>query len=427
MIALATLWLACAGGNAEYEGDEPGECSDAADNDQDGLFDCDDEGCVGSADCPAEQTYDPSAPAAPTVAITPAEPTPWEDLVCAVVEESVDPEGDVVSYGYRWLVDDANAGIYDETVPLDQTADGQSWTCEVTPFDGEHEGPPGTAAVDVTDPNQGVTDLLLVLDASSSMSDEAGSLLIHLDLLLAAFEGRGSRAGVVTVDVDGLGGALVAPWLDLTAEDSGDSLRHAIACEATCWNQAEVPSDPGYDPDEPLTVITSEWLDDLCGFGAWEDSCGGGNEEGLEALLDALCRASPDPPKDCFGGPSVLTPADAGSSEGLPRDGTTLLALIISDEGDGSRRLSTGESDPEIYRQLYGAFDLDLRIAVVGPPYENGSLTCNSGGANTWGTERYQILTAESGFTYQGIAAESETGDCGERMEEALTELAAEI
>ena len=35
----------------EYEGDEAGECTDGADNDQDGLFDCDDEGCQGSPDC----------------------------------------------------------------------------------------------------------------------------------------------------------------------------------------------------------------------------------------------------------------------------------------------------------------------------------------------------------------------------------------
>ena len=34
-----------------FEGDEPGECSDGADNDQDGLFDCDDPNCAGSPDC----------------------------------------------------------------------------------------------------------------------------------------------------------------------------------------------------------------------------------------------------------------------------------------------------------------------------------------------------------------------------------------
>ncbi len=35
----------------DYEGDESGECSDGADNDRDGDFDCDDAGCVGSREC----------------------------------------------------------------------------------------------------------------------------------------------------------------------------------------------------------------------------------------------------------------------------------------------------------------------------------------------------------------------------------------
>ena len=37
--------------SGNFEGDEPGECSDGADNDQDGLFDCDDPDCFGSPDC----------------------------------------------------------------------------------------------------------------------------------------------------------------------------------------------------------------------------------------------------------------------------------------------------------------------------------------------------------------------------------------
>ena len=34
-----------------FEGDQPGECEDGADNDRDGLFDCDDPNCAGSAVC----------------------------------------------------------------------------------------------------------------------------------------------------------------------------------------------------------------------------------------------------------------------------------------------------------------------------------------------------------------------------------------
>ena len=35
----------------EHEGDDAGECSDAADNDRDGMFDCDDGECAASPDC----------------------------------------------------------------------------------------------------------------------------------------------------------------------------------------------------------------------------------------------------------------------------------------------------------------------------------------------------------------------------------------
>ena len=43
------------------EGTEVGDCTDRADNDGDGLFDCDDDGCSGSPDCPpdAESESDP--------------------------------------------------------------------------------------------------------------------------------------------------------------------------------------------------------------------------------------------------------------------------------------------------------------------------------------------------------------------------------
>jgi hypothetical protein len=46
----------------DYEGDDPGECSDGADNDQDGLFDCDDPNCSGSPDCAGDDD-DASPPA----------------------------------------------------------------------------------------------------------------------------------------------------------------------------------------------------------------------------------------------------------------------------------------------------------------------------------------------------------------------------
>jgi len=52
MAILLVLLLCCQDeGDVEIEGDDAGECSDGADNDLDGLFDCDDSGCEGSPDC----------------------------------------------------------------------------------------------------------------------------------------------------------------------------------------------------------------------------------------------------------------------------------------------------------------------------------------------------------------------------------------
>ena len=57
-LACMLLMTGCLGGDDDsdaeivlYEGDEPGECSDGADNDKDGLFDCDDAQCAGSPAC----------------------------------------------------------------------------------------------------------------------------------------------------------------------------------------------------------------------------------------------------------------------------------------------------------------------------------------------------------------------------------------
>ncbi len=51
LILLLSFTMLNCNGDEAIEGDEGGECSDGADNDQDGLFDCNDPGCYGSPDC----------------------------------------------------------------------------------------------------------------------------------------------------------------------------------------------------------------------------------------------------------------------------------------------------------------------------------------------------------------------------------------
>lgn len=51
---LAALFLVGCPGPSRIEGTEPGDCSDGADNDADGAFDCDDSSCRGAPACDAE-------------------------------------------------------------------------------------------------------------------------------------------------------------------------------------------------------------------------------------------------------------------------------------------------------------------------------------------------------------------------------------
>jgi hypothetical protein len=50
MSLVALMALAACGGKAG-EGSEPGQCTDGADNDENGKFDCDDPGCAAGPDC----------------------------------------------------------------------------------------------------------------------------------------------------------------------------------------------------------------------------------------------------------------------------------------------------------------------------------------------------------------------------------------
>jgi hypothetical protein len=62
--------MASSCGPAPFEGDNPGECADGADNDRDGRFDCGDEGCTGAPAC-VPAPVEPVVPVAPIAAPAP--------------------------------------------------------------------------------------------------------------------------------------------------------------------------------------------------------------------------------------------------------------------------------------------------------------------------------------------------------------------
>ncbi len=150
-VLLSLLPTGCDG--SDGEGANPGECSDGADNDSDGDYDCDDADCSGSPDCEAA-SGDNAAPSGAAIAIDPAAPVDDDELACTIVTEAVDPNGDEVTYGYAWAVDGADAGLTTATVAASLTSGGQTWTCTVTPTDGTLEGTPATASATIAIGNQ---------------------------------------------------------------------------------------------------------------------------------------------------------------------------------------------------------------------------------------------------------------------------------
>lgn len=103
------------------------------------------------------------APSAPTVAIVPESPNDDDVLNCVITGESVDPDGDAVSYDYTWTVDGASAGISSAVVTADRTRAGELWACSVTGGDGELVSAAGVASATI----------LPVCDADADGHDKA--------------------------------------------------------------------------------------------------------------------------------------------------------------------------------------------------------------------------------------------------------------
>ncbi|MGD9497612.1 MAG: FlgD immunoglobulin-like domain containing protein [Armatimonadota bacterium] len=141
----------------------------------------------GTADGPSAQdevTIANSAPSAPSVDVTPDSPK-TTDALSVSASGSTDPDGDTVSYRYRWYRDGALQSAYNDatSIPSSATAKGQTWRCVVTPSDGTADGPsaqdevtianspPSAPTVNVTPDSPKTTDALSVSASGSTDPD----------------------------------------------------------------------------------------------------------------------------------------------------------------------------------------------------------------------------------------------------------------
>jgi hypothetical protein len=88
-------------------------------------------------------------PTAPVVDVTPDDALTLDELVCAILVGSVDPEGVAVAYEYTWLVNGNPSGLATPTISADETARDDIWTCEVRATDGLQLGEAGVDSVTI--------------------------------------------------------------------------------------------------------------------------------------------------------------------------------------------------------------------------------------------------------------------------------------
>ena len=102
-------------------------------------------------------SVDNTLPDAPQLAISPDDPVRGlHDLVCQVVADSSDADGDACGYQYAWLAqgETLHEGAL---LPAELTDQAEIWVCSVTPHDGLDEGQPARRAVEPRPPE--VSDL----------------------------------------------------------------------------------------------------------------------------------------------------------------------------------------------------------------------------------------------------------------------------
>ena len=286
-------------------------------------------------------------------------------------------------------------------------------------------------------------DILFVIDNSDSMQEEteglATSFAAFIERLsqeaqdfptedlsdavdfyanLAASE-KGSvvnyQLGVVTTDVTNDRGRLTGSGIVTRFDpDVKNSFAANVLCDATCFANDPPPAGNADRCDDLGDRVTQAWLNCQCGANDW-GVCGDATEEPLEAVYLAMCGAVENPPAACFAEGSPFRESDVGRNLGFLRDNSTFIPVIVTDEGDDSRRMGdTNEPIPDIYRTLFSQFDRRMVWTVIGP-YRNpetNRFPCPTGAAD-WGAIRYEHFVESTNGLYVPITAEGTAGPNG--------------
>ena len=110
------------------------------------------------------------APGAPVISLGPTDATTLDDLVVAIVSDATDPDGDEVTYTYKWLVDGLLVEESGATLSAENTTKQETWQVMVQASDGELEGELSEASVTILNTPPTVT-VILENESPSTLDD----------------------------------------------------------------------------------------------------------------------------------------------------------------------------------------------------------------------------------------------------------------
>ena len=310
---------------APYEGDDAGECSDGADNDQDGLFDCEDDGCVGSPDCACDDgdgdgvcdeddvcegeddTLDTDADGVPDCLDPCPDDNPDDtdgdgvcdsDDLCDGVDDTLDTDGDGVPDCLDPCPDDN---------PDDTDGDG------ICDSDDLCDGVDDTLDTD----GDGVVDCLdLCPGADDTLDSDADGVIDCLDLCPGADDTLDS-------DADGVPDCLDPCPLDNPDDTDGDGI-----CDSAdvCPGADDTLDTDGDGVPDCLDPCPLDNPDDTDGDGVCDadDLCPGGDD-----TVDLDGDGVIDDCEQCLASNGWSQPDTDG--DGLPDD--CLLSVLLEDGG----------------------------------------------------------------------------------------------